>query len=259
MGKLAKYYFGPDFWYVLATRLVCILWWVLFGLGASQAEEHNRGQQESPDGLLAGNGDPGVRSIIKSAKQLNRRLKSFLPISQTTFLKVLLVLAYAQMLVQQMENKENLQSWDHASLLLANSEAQHTGSCAGSSGGDSAHCLQGAQQAAGSTGGGALDFAMQWLSCVWSSAHTCSAVSQPDSSATRASRLFDFLSSVWVSALSALAAAPFSFYHTLASLHFVWLSRWRSPIIQRLMQSMLVHLYYIGSLVLGGGADEDQD
>lgn len=28
MDKLAKYYFGPDFWYILAARLVCLVWWL---------------------------------------------------------------------------------------------------------------------------------------------------------------------------------------------------------------------------------------
>lgn len=33
MEKLAKYYFGPDFWYILAGRLLCLSWWSLVPLG----------------------------------------------------------------------------------------------------------------------------------------------------------------------------------------------------------------------------------
>lgn len=156
--KLANYYFGFDFWLVLAGRLVCLCWWAteMRGWAASAANY------------------PGRRTLIK----------------------VLLVLAYAQMLIQEMDNETHLAE-------------------AGTSG-----------ESQSATGKGLTD----WFNCMWTSAKACSSGSSSDGQRRQHSD--------WIMGCGA----------ALSSLGPVWLARWRSPIVQRLGQSMLVQLFYLGSL-----------
>lgn len=113
-------------------------------------------------------------------------------------IKVLLVLAYAQMLIQQMDNKAHLLESITSDEL--------------------------ASQAGDANTKGLAD----WFSCMWTSAKACGSGS-PSSANQRRQH------GEWLVSLSSLGPA--------------WLARWRSPIVQRLVQSMLVQLLYLGSLL----------
>ena len=167
---------------------------------------------------------------------------------------MLLVLAYTQMLIQQMDNRQNLEA--QASLLAdrPSSSCCHLHNQEEQAVVDSKQ----QQQQQGS------DMAA-WFNCMWTSAKACSGGSgsqhqehQGGSSfkQSRASRFWALIRYYLAQTLSSLSnAGSFllqRYLHLSAliySVYPVWLARWRSPIIQRHCQSMLVQVYYISSLL----------
>lgn len=205
-----------------------------------------------------------------------RRFNSRLPISRRTLIKILFVLAYAQMLVQQMENKQNLVDQNHQLLLDGQqlgfqSEAQTAtvSSCCATAADDQ---LDGPARAEGSS--------TSWLACIWDSAKACARATsraahegeqrtltdqQGPAGTNRVTRfmeaLLSFFAQLTVFLVALLAYASARLASLLSSLHVVynlWLLKWRSPIIQRLMQSVFIQLHYICSLTLFSGDDGDE-
>lgn len=167
-------------------------------------------------------------------------------LSQRTFIKVLLVLVYAQMLIQQMEMRHHLARDEQHQQPQALDE------------GASSCCQSAASEAGGGgpegVGSSALGALAGWLECVWTSAQACGA--RDRERAPLASRLREAASG----ALGALGATIGAGYSQLAnadaalhSAYALWLARWRSPIVQRLAQSMLVQVAYTASMALAGG------
>lgn len=197
-------------------------------------------------------------------------LTGWLPITKRTLVKVLLVLAYAQMLIQQMDNKHHLQ--DQAGLLAAPPSSADFGSPSGRSccsGGDSGAKLElfgeSRQPAPSSLIDSTEDEGGQlsgWFNCMWTSAKACSGMSQQQQQQPSwMAKLVEFLRGALGKLLVWTLELPLLVYRSLLELlgllqaaRLLWLARWRSPIIQRLGQSMLVQLCYIGSLVLDDSA-----
>lgn len=164
--------------------------------------------------------------------------------------KVLLILTYAQMIIQVTENNK-LNENQLAYFPAAPSES----ACCGSGGvGALAGLggLTGDQQALGRHQEGSR--LGTWLDCMWTSAKLCSA-----GSTDRENRpgwlaqlvgLFAWLLGATLDALRLVADRLVGLLSLSSySLAFVWLARWRSPIIQRLSQSILIQVYYIFELI----------
>lgn len=132
-------------------------------------------------------------------------------LSRWALIKVLIVLAYLQMLIQQLDNKEQLDLMLQLDQPKADSADHHWQLS------DLFTCCD-PQPEVGSS---------WWpsASCIWQSEKLCSApkVAQQDQLAAMGARLVGVLQ--------------------------VWLARWRSPVVQRLAQSMLVQVLYVGDLL----------
>lgn len=177
-----------------------------------------------------------------------------LPINKPSLIKVLLVLAYAQMIIQQMENRHNLAT--HTSLLAgaasqaALDSAPPTGPCCARQPDDGQDLIN-ADQGSASGGAGLAD----WFSCMWTSARACSAntAQQQQRARTSGARLLELTTGLLGQLFGFVLSALVYLYERLANVHALiysaWLARWRSPIIQRLIQSILVHVCYINSLM----------
>lgn len=202
-----------------------------------------------------------------------RQFNSWLPINKRTLIKILFVLAYAQMLVQQMENKQSFMgqsaTGDYRLLLDDSHGVAHP---------DRTSCCDGGHALSDEPHLTKADPSDSWLSCMWNSAKACSQATSRGSadasslldqrrpSANRATRymeaLLAFLGELvsGLVGLLALAAERLAGLHTyLYSGYALWLVRWRSPIIQRLMQSIFVQLHYICSLTLPVESEEVDD
>lgn len=88
-----------------------------------------------------------------------------------------------------------------------------------------------------------------WISCIWNSAKACStpAVSEIPPKGTKFERLLDG-SQKFISDLFALIVNVFEssrIFEWPKIINAVWLTRIRSPIVQRLLQSFGLQLYYI--------------
>lgn len=176
-------------------------------------------------------------------------------------IKCLIVLAYTQMLIQQMENKRNLsEDYQAATNLLLGTaghddyeQHQQDTTCCSSWPWESKEAEP-----------GLLGSSLSWFNCVWQSTRACSQrAGQPTGS--RASRLFGVLVGAFRQFLALLINLVSHAYERLISAHLglahvysLWLVRWRSPIIQRLMQSVFIQIFYICSILFGSD-DDDQD
>lgn len=111
-----------------------------------------------------------------------------------------------------------------------------------------------------------------WFNCMWTSAKACSSGENADGynkqlaagsddgyTKNRATRFIEYLFylakeiynyQVKVSRL--ILDKLRNIVLIMPSVWHLWATRWRSPIIQRLFQSMLVHFIYITSLLLAG-------
>lgn len=165
------------------------------------------------------------------------------------------MLAYTQTLIQQMDNRQHLIDWQASQPKSAGAVS----SCCGQE-------LSADQAAATSLttpppedeDPNAL---RNWFNCMWTSAKACQHLSQVGSGklshSSWSQRLLELLG-------DGLAQLSVSFLLTLRHIYafihnalawfglarLLWLARWRSPIVQRLIQSMLVQVYYIGNLLL---------
>lgn len=255
--RLAKYYFTTDFWCILAGRLVCLIWWIVSASKSSPGELDH-------DGRL-GPGNERLSSTFGQFSAKLRRLNSKLPINRTTLVKCLIVLVYAQMIIKEMENKTNLE--DQTSLLHDASDEQATGGGCCSS----AHSLRSGDQKGASS---LLDSSTSWLHCVWNSARSCAGTTAEAAGGGTAatgvytSRASRFLEAVLAFAGQCLATALTMFahiYNRLLTSHMaiyyfytLWLVKWRSSIIQRLMQSVFIQIYYICSTLFSSDADDGE-
>jgi len=188
------------------------------------------------------------------------------------------------MLIQQMDNRQSLTAAGSMANLLTDEQAKAedglalfgrpSSSVGGAQTEETGCCLAQQKRRTNSLGqleensAGLVESTIGWLSCVWSSARACSKANERALDTVSDSRgpsgwfsilwkITDFILAILSSLLASLFALILFAVNKLAglpkvahSVYFVWLSRWRSPIIQRLMQSMLVQLYYIGSLLL---------
>lgn len=181
-----------------------------------------------------------------------------LPLNKWTLIKLLLVLAYTQTLIQQMDNRQHLLDWQAST----GATSQVGSSCCAASHKESSSAVSRAPAAsleADQLPGAQL---RSWFSCMWTSAKACHHLSQAPSSTDSATgsgwarRLIELLSDgfgqlsgsllVLINHLYALLEGAFS---VAGVAHLLWLARWRSPIVQRLMQSMLVQVYYIARVL----------
>lgn len=185
-----------------------------------------------------------------------RSLANKVPLSRWSIIKLLLVLAYTQMLIQQMDNRQLV---DQELRLLSSSLSNADSALSGC-------CKQDSSATGISNQEGALASTADWFQCMWTSAQGCSARLQGTGAkeTSRAARLLSFLVELSGQAIAALLAALHWLYKRLANLdgflfsvNQVWLARWRSPIVQRLCQSMAFQLGYVAHLMLSTGADAD--
>lgn len=195
--------------------------------------------------------------VSRRAAQLARLWRK-IPLDKRSLVKVLLVLVYAQMLVQQIDNKHNLiDAPTRADSPESSSSSSATRCCGG--GAAAADQLSDERQPPGES---AL---LAWLDCVWTSARACSAGSaaatETRSLAARLialiGHLFGSISSTATRLAAAALALLWSALRVGPALVPLWLARWRSPLIQRLAQSMLVHVYYIMHLSVARPNDND--
>lgn len=158
------------------------------------------------------------------------------------------MLVYAQMLVQQIDNEHSL--LDPLAEPAAADQLPTSGGCCGSAAGSAGQPSTGLQAGGQDSSVGSV---VAWFDCVWSSARACS--SQGHSSGNRmskiASYLLESLRALSGRLMSGAAALVWSVGQTVPALVSLWLARWRSPIVQRLAQSMLVQVYYMLDLSLG--------
>lgn len=113
-----------------------------------------------------------------------------------------------------------------------------------------------------------------WFNCMWTSAKSCSGAKidrkgssgqlvaggrnqEEEFGKSRAMRFIEFLFNLMielynyqVKCLAFIMEKFESMAVIIPSIWRIWITRWRSPIIQRLCQSMLVHFIYITSLLL---------
>lgn len=188
-------------------------------------------------------------------------------IHNKTIIKLLLVLVYAQMLMQQMDNREQLKNSSSAWQLLADpgeetmapsaSSASATTCCGRSAGSGMA------QPPVDSSIGDPIAGLTNWFDCMWSSAKTCSSSGDKQTQQSILGSLRQLLWFLWNQLLAMgqiVASLILDMVEHLRdklaridvvayAIHSLWIARWRSPIIQRLAQSILVQVYYIGSLV----------
>lgn len=186
------------------------------------------------------------------------------------------------MLVQQMDNKRHLEGYANDSnqiLLLDSSDDEQyqtrqlfgagVGGCCGSTGALSDSIAK----------PGLFEGLTGWISCVWQSAWTCSQSTHSGGSGfgslfsdqrvdtrSRAVRYFESATSLlWQLATFVLSALAYLYYRftnlptSLWAVNALWMSKWRSPIIQRLMQSVFIQLHYIYSLLMKNVDDNDND
>jgi hypothetical protein len=255
--QLAKYYFGLDFWYILGGRLVLLSWWLVSGAksadGAGRLSVAGDQGQSEP-----GADESALGRLLATAKRLNRAL----PINRATLIKCLIVLVYAQMLIKEMENERNLAG--ETSLLSADDHEapigvghQHSPGCCSSSA--SATANQDEQR-----GTGLLEASTSWFQCMWNSAQACTrSVGDAGSQSSRASRLLDAILGVARQVLGALLTVFAYVYNrtvnaptSIQYIYTLWLVRWRSSVVQRLMQSVFIQIYYICSILF---ADDDEN
>lgn len=205
-----------------------------------------------------------------------------LPISRTTLIKLLLVLAYTQLLITQMDNRKNLETevnrltsvpsskqaqasyWFSSSYSneLSSPSAASKSSCCGSSKNED-------KAGVDEEGDNQLS---AWFNCMWTSAKACSGAERKGSSRqlvtggknqeeglgkSRAMRFIEFMYNLMREIYNYQVKCSRFIMEKLQSLAVIipfiwriWITRWRSPIIQRLCQSMLVHFIYITSLLL---------
>lgn len=181
--------------------------------------------------------------------------------SKITLVKVLFVLAYAQMLVQQMENRHNLEGQAGLFGGYADDEGPY---------GLSSGCCNGGAKELISVRDyleSSLSGVGNWLACMWTSARTCSAALAREEQlrgTSRAARLLDAAVTFSSQLLGTLLGSLGYLYDRLlatptllAAVQALWLTRWRSPIIQRLMQSVFVQIYYTCSLVFAPEAPDE--
>jgi hypothetical protein len=172
------------------------------------------------------------------------------------------------MLIKEMENKLNLA--DQTSFMLDSSDG---GDAAPSGGCCSSSSSRGVQQDQTQN---LLDSSTSWLQCMWNSAQACAGSGAPASSSLsvggvgqQSSRASRFLGTVLSFAGSMLGAflALFAYVYnrilnshtTIYHIYTLWLIRWRSSIIQRLMQSVFIQIYYICSTLFSDDDNDDRD
>lgn len=220
-----------------------------------------------------------MQSVRGEQFGFSANIKAFfdkLPVSRTTLIKLLIVLAYTQLLISQMDNRKNLEI-EVKRLTNVHSSSQPTNYWFSSAdrdqqqGADAATCCGGG--GSGSGGGNREQedgHLSSWFNCMWTSAKACSgsnsgeiskrlAGSDDGYTRNRATRFMEYLYYLakeifnYQTKLSRLILDKLrNMVLIIPSIWHAWITRWRSPIIQRLCQSMLVHFIYITSLLLAG-------
>ena len=149
---------------------------------------------------------------------------------------MLLILAYAQMLIQQMDNSTIVKSDEPMDSCRNQMDSKSSGEIPGS------------------------NWIGDWLSCVWTSAQACSGGEAAlRSGGTRFERILGSIQSF----ASGLVGFLIKFVSSLKLLDWpqivgsVWLSQLGLPIVQRLIQSMAFQIYYIGRLLFASSEDVD--
>lgn len=190
------------------------------------------------------------------------RVRRYAPrVSRRALLKVLLVLVYAQMLVQRADDRAHVA--DQIELLSNTAQNSLSRNCCG---GDSDDDKAAAANAA------APDELTAWFECMWASARKCSGASQvslePAARSSRAARYWEWTRAVIAHLLTGAWALLLAGWHRLLSVVSLWhaarvhwLARWRSPIVQRLAQSMLIQTLYTGRMLvsIAHGHSDDFD
>lgn len=195
------------------------------------------------------------KQIIAQTPMIIDFLRSL--VNRTTVVKLLLILAYSQMLIQQMDNQthliQDLQSTSSQPALAS-------GCCSASSQAD--HIAHGAAAA------DSLPLA-DWFNCMWTSSKACSGgggATNPPASDGKSplARLLASVGELCVQIFDSLVLLASASLEKLASVHLllrsvvaIWLARWRSPIVQRLLQSILVQVSYVGSLLVAPNEQRD--
>lgn len=180
-------------------------------------------------------------------------------VNRATIVKLLLILAYSQMLIQQMDNQAHLIQ-DLQSGSSVQQQLVPGGAC----------CHGGQAAAADQPDDPSLT---DWFNCMWTSAKACSSPSvsmanNNDKSTLRPLffRLMSSLIDFCTQTFDSIMLLAMIILQKLASIHLllhsvgaVWIARWRSPIVHRLVQSILVQVSYIGSLLMSSDGDDDDD
>lgn len=180
-------------------------------------------------------------------------LANSLPFNKHTLVKVLLVLGYAQMLCQQIDNSNHLQANGLAYLGADSTQLDRAA--------DSAACCTGASLEEHNQPDRRRAELGAWLECMWTSAKACSGGGREDEDKkVKSSNFVRFIRlltnqatkvSEFILQMASLTYQRlFHFGSFLRTLNVVWLARWRSPIVQRLGQSILVQAYYIKTLLV---------
>lgn len=179
-------------------------------------------------------------------------------VSRTTVVKLLLILAYSQMLIQQMDNQAHLQQDLQTAASSSSSSSQLLA--------DSSCCGGGAGKLAEQENNAHDSTLHGWFNCMWTSAKACSSSSEAAKVTTRPliARIVASLIETCSQVFNSIVMLAMSVGHKLASIHLllhsvgaVWLARWRSPIVHRLVQSMLVQVFYISGLLMSSNDDDD--
>jgi len=202
-------------------------------------------------------------SFVESIRWRWHSLSSRVPMSKGGLVKVLLVLAYAQMLIQQMDNRNYLQ--EQVNLLERADLGTAAGCCGGAKGEQAARLSRGAPSTSNGQNTEGASVA-DWFNCMWTSAQACSSSKQhyDGSRLSKAAKLFEFARDSVAQVLTSLVGffadtckRLIALLGLVWTLNSVWLARWRSPIVQRLLQSVLVQVYYVVSLLTATGEQAD--
>lgn len=170
------------------------------------------------------------------------------------------MLAYTQTLIQQMDNRQHLLDWQDAQRNQLKSTSSR---CCGHTESHSESEQASFSLATTTKSADNQDDALRsWFNCMWTSAKACQQVSQTSSRSSGSNWFMelirDGLAQLSVSFLLALKHL-YTLFHNAFSVfglaRLLWLARWRSPIVQRLIQSMLVQVYYIGNLLCSNEHD----
>lgn len=184
------------------------------------------------------------------------------------------MLAYTQLLIQQTDNRYHLS--EQISLIDGDNSIKSPACCSAAS----AAAADQSQLLASKEKEQQSDIEA-WFNCMWTSAKACA--QRPRSSfdaaasndneklaldsgnktkQSRAARLFELFSEFCSQLMTSLIKSIWwlkertsEFDLLFQSMYANWFARWRSPIIQRLAQSILVHVYFISALMLASDQD----